>query len=217
MAARARTQLFISYSREDADWLRRLQIVLRPLTRNQNLDVWDDTRIQDVSKWRAEIQQAVALARAAVLLVSPNFLDSECIANDELPPLLKAAEEEGLTILWVAVSASLYEVTAIAAYQAANNSATPSDALSSSALNAELVKIAQKILEAATRPIVLRPANSPANISPKMVGEPLLPKLPFEPEMILIPAGEFRIGSEPQQDRDAVDDEQPQHRLSLPD
>ena len=38
-----------------------------------------------------------------------------------------------------------------------------------------------------------------------------------EPEMILIPAGEFLMGSDPQQDRAAANDEQPQHRFFLPD
>jgi formylglycine-generating enzyme required for sulfatase activity len=40
---------------------------------------------------------------------------------------------------------------------------------------------------------------------------------PFEPEMILIPAGEFLMGSDPRKDKDARDNEQPQHTLYLPD
>jgi serine/threonine protein kinase len=45
----------------------------------------------------------------------------------------------------------------------------------------------------------------------------LSPAKPFEPEMILIPAGKFLIGSDSSKDRDARDQEQPQHRLYLPD
>ena len=144
------------------------------------------------------------MARVAVLLITPHFLASDFIANDELPPLLKAAEEGGLTILWVAVRHSLYGETAIAAYQAANNPTRPLAALSASEQDEELVKIAQKIRDAANRPIVLRPASSPANISPQTVDGPRLSTQPFEPELILIPAGEFLMGSDPQQDELAL-------------
>jgi formylglycine-generating enzyme required for sulfatase activity len=40
---------------------------------------------------------------------------------------------------------------------------------------------------------------------------------PFEPEMVLIPAGDFLMGSDPSVDKDARDEERPQHTLSLPD
>ncbi len=52
-----------------------------------------------------------------------------------------------------------------------------------------------------------RPAPAPA----------VSTRLPFEPELILIPAGEFLMGSDPGKDKDAFEDEQPQHTLYLPD
>jgi hypothetical protein len=52
MPAPERTQVFISYSHVDAEWLTRFQIMLRPLTRNHAITVWDDTQIRAGSQWR---------------------------------------------------------------------------------------------------------------------------------------------------------------------
>jgi formylglycine-generating enzyme required for sulfatase activity len=60
----------------------------------------------------------------------------------------------------------------------------------------------------------LQEATAPTLPTPLV---PVTPRLPYEPEMILIQAGEFPMGSDPQKDKDAQDNEQPQHILYLPD
>ena len=68
-----------------------------------------------------------------------------------------------------------------------------------------------------------RPAESGAAVvQPVVEPERALPAViepyqPFEPEMVLIPAGDLLMGSDPAKDKDAQDIEQPQHRLYLPD
>jgi len=148
-AAARRDQVFISYSHKNKDWLERLQTMIKPLMRKQGLTIWDDTRIKAGATWRDEISQSLAAAKVAVLLVSPEFLASDFIAEKELPPLLSAAQNDGLTVLWVYLSPCLYQESEIETYQAAHDISRPLDSLSLSEQNSHLVHVCQEIKKAA--------------------------------------------------------------------
>jgi internalin A len=146
-----RNQVFISYSHQDQEWLTKLQKHLKPIIRNQNMLVWDDTKIQAGAKWREAIENALVAAKVAVLLVSPDFLASDFIADNELPPLLDAAEAQGLTIIWIPLSFSSYEETEIEKYQSVHPPNQPLDSLNSAQENQAWVKICKVIKAAVLR------------------------------------------------------------------
>lgn len=92
-------KLFISYSHKDKAYLERLLVHLRPLERAGRIELWSDTQLRTGDRWKKEIQNALERATIAVMLVSADFMASEFIVNNELPPLLKNAEERGTKIL----------------------------------------------------------------------------------------------------------------------
>jgi nucleoside 2-deoxyribosyltransferase len=91
--------VFISYSHSDRDYLDRLLVHLKPLERDGLIDLWVDTRLRAGDRWKKEIEKALNRANVSVLLVSADFLASDFITDNELPPLLKSAEEKGMRIV----------------------------------------------------------------------------------------------------------------------
>jgi hypothetical protein len=102
-----RTKVFISYSHLDNDALIDVQRHFKPFLKK--IDYWDDSKISPGQKWKDEIRSAIDKTKVVILLVSTDFLGSDFIATNELPPLLNAAENEGAVILIVILKPCLFE------------------------------------------------------------------------------------------------------------
>ena len=124
--ARSRRKVFVSYAHGDRRWLDRLRVHLKPLERDGLVDVWDDTRIAAGDDWRAEIARSIDSAGVAVLLISADFLASDFIYRNELPPLLDAAQNRGVLVLSIIVGASQFtEIPSLMQFQAVNPPSRP--------------------------------------------------------------------------------------------
>jgi hypothetical protein len=100
-----RATVFISYSHQDEAEKNELLDHLRVLQQAGLLEVWSDDQIRGGENWKQKIQEAMAQARVAVLLISAHFLNSDFILNHEVPTLLKRRQEEELKILPVIAKA----------------------------------------------------------------------------------------------------------------
>ena len=106
-----RSKLFISYSHRDDDWLQRLTLHLAQLERRGIVHVWSDTQIRVGDRWETEIEDALTESRAAVLMVSPTFLASPYIWEQELPRILKHASEGGMLIFPLIVKPCAWRIS----------------------------------------------------------------------------------------------------------
>ena len=92
--------VFISYSHQDEAWNKRLLPQLRALENaGVGMQVWHDRKIDGGDKWYPEIQDAMANAAVAILMISSDFLASPFCVKEEVPALLKRQEEAGMLLI----------------------------------------------------------------------------------------------------------------------
>jgi TIR domain len=143
---RIRNKVFVSYSHNDSDWLRRLQIHLRILDIHGQIELWDDTKIKAGTLWREEVSAALNSASVAVLLISADFLASDFIIYEELPRLLAAAEKNELKILPVIISPSRFDkIESLSKFQSINPLSMPLIKLSKAEQEEYWVKLSDAV------------------------------------------------------------------------
>lgn len=140
--------VFISYSHKDRAWFQRILQRLRPLVAAGTITIWSDEDTKVGQFWRRQINEAIGRARVALLLVSPSYLDSDFVTADELPALIRAAEERRTVLMWIHVSRAQYKAAPIAHLQALHDPSQPLDTLGPDDLDRALSRIADEVAQA---------------------------------------------------------------------
>ena len=203
-----RDSIFISYSHKDKRYLDEFQTMLKTYQRIGSVNAWDDTKIKAGGKWQDEIQHALTDAKAAVLLVSTHFLASDFIAQRELPPLLEAAKQDGLTVFWVCLNTCPYEKTEIFSYQSVHDLTKPLSRLSPDKRNIVWKGLCQQLEQAACPPYI-GPSSTVIGTTDKQTVKPNN-KAQFDTWIQIADTGQASPQQDDKQEDDSADSPDPE-------
>ena len=180
--------VFISYSREDQPYVRRLADNLR----ERGFEIWMDDRIDFGDSWWREIVKAVRASAALVVVMTPDSEESEWVERE-----IRLAQREGKPIFPLLLRGQENPLLITTHYVDVTDGQMPPGEFYE-----QLAQVAPA--KAKAEPVDPRREDVLSVIQPEAVapaeGAPReeLPKS-FEPELIRIPAGEFLMGSTQEQ------------------
>ena len=102
-------KIFISYSHKDEPFKDELVTMLAGMQRRGIVDAWHDRRIDAGDEWYKSIQDAMDDCDIAILLVSPDYLASRFIQEDEQPKLLKRREEMKARVMPIIIRPCIWQ------------------------------------------------------------------------------------------------------------
>jgi len=86
-------KIFCCYAHEDEALLNKLKAHLKPLQRQGLIDVWHDRDIGAGAEWEQEIKDQLNVAQIILLLVSPDFMDSDYCYGIEMQRAIERHEQ----------------------------------------------------------------------------------------------------------------------------
>ncbi len=119
-----RIKVFVSYAHEDRLYVDKLSKHLATLRRNE-IDHWEDSEILPGAKWNEEIERKLKEAHIILLMISPDFINSEFIYTRELPIALRQHKDGNAIVIPVILRPSLWDTEEFAGIQALPRGARP--------------------------------------------------------------------------------------------
>lgn len=92
-------EIFLCYAREDEPLRQGLEKHLRVLQRQGIIDIWHDRNISAGTEWERKIDSHLSTARIILLLVSPDFLDSDYCYSIEMKRAMERHEKEKACVI----------------------------------------------------------------------------------------------------------------------
>jgi formylglycine-generating enzyme required for sulfatase activity len=208
--------IFISHASEDHDFVLSLAAALKA----RGIPVWiDNWDIPPGANWELTVEDALYACEQFLIVLSP-----AAVGSPEVRGELRTALDENKPILPVYHQKCRipYRLRAIQ-YIDYRKRGTDDEGALAEVLRALGVQEADaRSAPDAAGPgerverVPETPKAPPPAQEEKVLPDILTPRQSYEPEMVLIPVGGFLMGSDPAKDKDAQDDEQPQHFLALP-
>jgi formylglycine-generating enzyme required for sulfatase activity len=200
-------QVFISHAEEDADFAHRLAEDLKRL----GVQVWiAPESILPGESWVDAIERGLSESSHVVIVLTPAALQAPGVKMERDIAITLALQDRikviSLRVKPCEVPLVLSRYQMILAFQ--------EDYEAGFRQLARVLGLSVTPAESA-----LPPRRAPQSVPVPEAASPTVveQRQPFEPELIHVPAGEFLMGSDPNKDKEARSDEQPQHRLHLPD
>ena len=199
------SDIFISYKREEQDKARQLAAALE----KQGWSVWWDPKLRAGERFDDVIQQALTDARCVISLLSPPALQSTYVMNET-----RYALRRNKLIPVVIESVELpFDLEGVHTPSLINWEGDESSGDYNYLLGdiAAILGIPPTHGQQGRR----RQSEVPHSTSEVSVRTDTAEIIVIEPEMVLIPGGEFEMGSISEKDSEADSDEQPSHRVEI--
>lgn len=92
-------RVFFSYAHEDEKFREELEKHLSFLKRNKKIIGWHDRRITGGSNWEQEINDNIDQAQIILMLISPDFINSDyCFETESIRALEKHSKKEAIVV-----------------------------------------------------------------------------------------------------------------------
>lgn len=97
------TDIFISSSLKDIEWVKRIQDNLAHLLKKKNLSLWSYDFIYPGENWQKSIERAIKESQVVIVLISENYLNSS-LPEVELSLIIKRYLEDSIKVFPVIIS-----------------------------------------------------------------------------------------------------------------